>query len=120
MLDRLRPRHGAKHSPKRVGRGPGSGLNNNTTGAIYANFRADEPRKTRRVRDGRSSSGGGFCADSDPSGRNGTLPDDSCSLCILACAARNDAPGPDDTLACWARVRNPAQRLSATGVVAWS
>ena len=27
MLDRLRPRHGAKQSPKRVGRGPGSGLN---------------------------------------------------------------------------------------------
>jgi large subunit ribosomal protein L15 len=27
MLDRLQPRHGAKRSPKRVGRGPGSGLN---------------------------------------------------------------------------------------------
>ena len=27
MLDRLQPRRGAKHSPKRVGRGPGSGLN---------------------------------------------------------------------------------------------
>ncbi|MFQ5471349.1 MAG: 50S ribosomal protein L15 [Dehalococcoidia bacterium] len=27
MLDRLQPRRGAKHAPKRVGRGPGSGLN---------------------------------------------------------------------------------------------
>ena len=27
MLDRLQPRRGAKRSPKRVGRGPGSGLN---------------------------------------------------------------------------------------------
>jgi large subunit ribosomal protein L15 len=27
MLDRLQPRRGSKHSPKRVGRGPGSGLN---------------------------------------------------------------------------------------------
>ena len=27
MLDRLQPRPGAKHAPKRVGRGPGSGLN---------------------------------------------------------------------------------------------
>jgi len=30
MLDRLQPRRGAKHAPKRVGRGPGSGLGKNS------------------------------------------------------------------------------------------